>query len=147
MNKVILTGRMVEDPELKTTPGGKSVTTFRIAVNRWGTKEGQQTADFINIVAWEKTAENICRFFTKGRPILIEGSIQVRSYENKDGQKRTAFEVLANTFEFLESKNAASGGNGSYGGDSKASSAGQSPAKSGGFEDFVDIGDDGDLPF
>ena len=101
INCAVLMGRMVGDPELKTTPSGTSVTSFRIAVDR-NTKE--KTADFIDVVAWRQTAEFVTRYFHKGSMIAIHGSIQTRSYEDKNGNKRTAFEVVANNVSFCGRK-------------------------------------------
>lgn len=101
-NLVVLTGRITADVELKTTPSGVSVCTFSIAVDR-GYGENKQT-DFINIVAWRQTAEFICKYFNKGSMIGIEGSIQTRKYQDKNGNTRTAFEVVANNVQFMESK-------------------------------------------
>lgn len=101
INCTVLMGRMVNDPELKTTQSGTSVTSFRIAVDR-NTKE--KTADFIDIVAWRQTAEFVTRYFHKGSMIAIQGSIQTRNYEDKNGNKRTAFEVVANNVSFCVSK-------------------------------------------
>ena len=106
MNNVILIGRLVADPELKTTQSGIEVTSFRIAVDRPYSKDGEKKADFIDIVAWRKTAAFICQYFTKGKPIVINGSLQTRSYETKDGSKRYVTEVLADNVEFVpNSKN------------------------------------------
>ena len=102
-NLVVLTGRLTQDAELKTTPNGVSVTSFSIAVDRRGKGEDKQT-DFINIVAWRQTAEFIAKYFKKGSMIGIEGSIQTRRYQDKDGNNRTAFEVIANNVQFVESK-------------------------------------------
>lgn len=88
-NLVVLTGRLTADPELKTTQSGISVTSFSVAVNRpYRTVEEQQT-DFINVVAWRKTAEFIAKYFKKGNMIGIEGSIQTRKYTDKNGNNRT----------------------------------------------------------
>lgn len=103
MNNVILIGRLVADPELKTTQSGIEVTSFRIAVDRPYSKDGEKKADFIDIVAWRKTAAFICQYFTKGKPIVISGSLQTRSYETKDGSKRSVTEVLADNVEFVPS--------------------------------------------
>lgn len=97
INFAVLMGRLVADPELKTTPSGTSVTSFRIAVDR---NAKEKTADFIDIVAWRQTAEFVTRYFHKGSMIAIQGSIQTRNYEDKNGNKRTAFEVVANTVSF-----------------------------------------------
>ena len=103
-NTVILTGRLTADPELKTTPNGVSVTTFSIAVDR-GYKQGEERqADFINIVAWRSSAEFVSKYFKKGEMIGIEGSIQTRKYTDKNGNNRTAFEVVANNVQFVGGK-------------------------------------------
>ena len=104
MNIAVLMGRMTSTPELKTTPNGVSVTSFSIAVDR-GYGENKQT-DFINIVGWRKTAELICKYFTKGSRIAIEGSIQTRKYQDRDGNNRTIFEVVANNVHFVDTKSA-----------------------------------------
>lgn len=105
LNKVILAGRLTKDSELRTTPSGTPVTQFDIAVNRRGAKDGQQPqADFITIVAWRQTAEFITRYFKKGNAICVVGSIQTRSYTDKNNQKRTATEVVADEAYFVESK-------------------------------------------
>ena len=101
LNKVILGGRLTSDPELKTTPQGTSVATFGIAVNRKG-KDAQ--ADFINCQAWRGTAEFISKYFTKGSSICVTGSIQTRTWEDKQGGKRYATEVNVEEAYFVESK-------------------------------------------
>ena len=103
-NLVVLTGRLTADPELKTTPSGISVTSFSIAVNRNYKSGEEQQADFINIVAWRQTAEFITRYFQKGSLIGVEGSIQTRRYQDSNGNNRTAFEVVVNNAQFVESK-------------------------------------------
>ncbi|BBB90615.1 MAG TPA: single-stranded DNA-binding protein [Methylomusa anaerophila] len=109
MNKVILVGRLAQDPEVRYTQSGKAVASFSLAVNRPGV-QGQRDADFIPIVAWEKLAEICGNNLTKGRLILVEGRLQVRSYETSDGQKRRVTEVIASNIEFLERKQAAAPG-------------------------------------
>ena len=105
LNKVILAGRLTKDSELRTTTSGTPVTQFDIAVNRRGAKEGQQPqADFITVVAWRQTAEFITRYFKKGNAICVVGSIQTRSYTDKNNQKRIATEVVADEAYFVESK-------------------------------------------
>lgn len=104
LNRAILMGRLVADPELRQTPNGISVTAFCIAVERNYSKDKDRKADFINIVAWRQTAEFVSRYFSKGKMIVIEGSIQMRSYEDKNGNKRTAVEVVAENVMFGESK-------------------------------------------
>jgi len=103
-NKVILGGRLTSDPELKTTQSGVQVTSFRLAVNRRG-KDGE--TDFISVTAWRKTAEFITQFFRKGSSICITGSLQTRSWEGQDGQKRTVTEVQADEAFFVDSKSEA----------------------------------------
>ncbi len=105
LNKVVLAGRVVENPELRTTQTGLPVTQFRLAVNKRGAKDGQQPqADFITVVAWRQTAEFITKFFKKGNAICVTGSIQTRSYTDNNNQKRTATEVVADEAYFVESK-------------------------------------------
>lgn len=102
LNKVMLQGRLVVDPDLRSTPNGVSVTAFRIAVNR---NYNRDLTDWIDIVAWRQTAEFVTRYFQKGSMIIVEGSIQTRNYEDKNGNKRTAVEVVADQVYFCESKN------------------------------------------
>lgn len=139
-NLVVLTGRLTADPELKTTPNGISVTSFSIAVSRPYRSGEESQADFINIVAWRQRAEFITKYFKKGSLIGIEGSIQTRKYTDKNGNNRTAFEVVVNNVQFVESKRDSSAANGS------AEPASFSNA---GANDFAEIGDvsDDDLPF
>lgn len=104
-NKVILGGRIARDPELKTTQSGLSVTQFSIAVNRKSTKDQQAPqADFFNVTAWRNTAEFITKFFRKGSSICITGSLQTRSFTDKNGAKREVTEVLADEAYFVDSK-------------------------------------------
>lgn len=103
LNKAILVGRLTADPELKQTPNGLVVTTFRIAIDRAFTaKNTERQADFINIVAWRTSAEFVCKYFKKGSAIGIDGSIQTRDYTDKEGKKRTVFEVVAERVSFVE---------------------------------------------
>lgn len=105
LNVVAIMGRLVADPELRTTQQGTNVCTFRIACERSYTPKGQQRqADFVDIVAWGKTAEFICKFFRKGGMIAIEGSLQTRHYQGKDGSNRTAVGVVANNISFADAK-------------------------------------------
>ena len=114
MNKAILIGRLTRDPELRYTSSNRAVCQFSIAIDRPFTNQstGQREADFINIVAWDKTAENIGKFMTKGRLIAVEGRIQTRNYDNNEGKKVYVTEVIASNVQFLESRNAATNGNG-----------------------------------
>ena len=111
-NLVVLTGRLTADPELKTTPNGVSVCSFSIAVERKYRQGEDRQADFINIVAWRGTAEFVSKYFNKGSMIGIEGAIQTRKYQDKDGNNRTAFEVVANNAHFVESKRSQDNGEG-----------------------------------
>ena len=105
LNCVTLMGRLTADPEVRTTTTGKSVCTVSIAVDRSFARAGEQRqTDFINIVAWESQANFISRYFSKGSMIAIQGSIQTRAYEDKNGNKRTAFEVIAREVSFCGSK-------------------------------------------
>ena len=103
-NLVVLTGRLTAQPELKTTPNGISVCTFGIAVDRAYKKGEEKQTDFLNVVAWRQTAEFVSKWFTKGNLIGIEGSIQTRKFTDKNGNNRTAFEIVANNVHFVESK-------------------------------------------
>ena len=103
-NIVVLTGRLTSDPELKKTQSDVSVTNFSIAVQRAYKSGEEAVVDFINIVAWRSTAEFVCRYFKKGKMIGIEGSIQTRKWVADDGKNHTAFEVVANNVQFVESK-------------------------------------------
>jgi single-strand DNA-binding protein len=102
MNVVVLIGRMVADPELRYTPSGLAVTSFRIAVDRRFKKEGEQTADFIDVVAWKQSAEFAANYLTKGRLVGVEGRLQQRSWVQQDGQKRSKIEVVANSLQGLD---------------------------------------------
>ena len=102
-NKVILIGHLTADPELKQTTSGTSVCSFSIGVNRRFAKQeqGQQTVDFINIVAWRQQAEFVTKYFTKGNPILVCGQLQTRTWTDNQGQKRYATEVMADEVSFV----------------------------------------------
>lgn len=105
MNKCFLIGRLTRDPELRFTQSQVPVATFCIAVDRkFKDQSGERQTDFINIVAWRGTAEFVQKYFQKGSKIVVVGSIQVRSYDDKDGNKRTATEVIADEVEFGDSK-------------------------------------------
>ena len=105
-NKVILMGRLARDVDARQTPSGKTVARFTLAVDRRQGKntQGQQTADFFNIVAWERLADFCSNYLQKGTKILLEGQLQSRSYEAQDGSKRYVTEVVARDIEFAESK-------------------------------------------
>ena len=138
LNCVTLMGRLVADPELRTTTTGKSVANFTIAVDRSYSKSGNKETDFINIVAWESTADFVSKYFSKGSMIALRGEIQTRNYEDKNGNKRTAFEVVAKEVSFCGGKNETSPGQ-------TAAPATPATASAPDFEE-IDV-DDADLPF
>ena len=148
LNKVILCGRLTADPELKQTASGIAVVSFTLAVNRrYQTKSADgaqaQQADFISVVAWRQTAEFISRYFKKGSALCVTGSIQTRSWQDQQGQKRYATEVVADEAMFVDSKNeggAAGGYTDSYNAPSYSSSPAQAPK-------FEELKTDDDLPF
>ena len=108
LNTAIVMGRLTADPELKFTPNNIAVTSFTLAVNRSYAKSREESqTDFIDIVAWRSTAEFITKYFKKGSMIIIQGEIQTRTYQDKDGNKRKACEVVANNVNFAESKKSA----------------------------------------
>lgn len=150
LNRVILMGRLTADPELKQTPNGISVTSFSLAVDRnYAGKGAERQTDFINCVAWRQTAEFISRYFSKGRMIAVEGSLQVRNYVDKNENKRQAVEVVVDQAYFADSKNAApSSPAPSY----QSAAPAYAPAapvafNAGSVEDFQEIDDEDDLPF
>ena len=102
-NRAILIGRLTADPEMRTTPNGINVASFRIAVDRPFSKGAERKADFITITCWRQQAEFVCRYFSKGRAIGVEGSIQTRDYTDRDGNKRNTFEIVADRVFFVES--------------------------------------------
>lgn len=114
-NKVILGGRLTADVELKTTQSGISVCTFSLAVNRKGGKDQEQKTDFITCTAWRQTAEFISRYFKKGSSLCVVGNLQKREWENKDGQKQYATEVVVDEAMFVDSKNDSAGPGGAVG--------------------------------
>ncbi|QPQ35921.1 single-stranded DNA-binding protein [Lysinibacillus sp. JNUCC-52] len=109
INRVVLVGRLVADPELRYTPNGIASCKFRVAVNRPFKNEGEQQADFISCVAWRKQAENLANFMKKGNLIGLEGKIQTGSYEGQDGKKIYTTDVVADSIQFLEPRNSTGG--------------------------------------
>lgn len=106
MNKVFLIGNLTRDPEMRSTQSGVAVCNFSIAVNRRFKKEnGEQETDFLNVIAWRQLAELCAKYLAKGRKVAISGSIQTRTYEAKDGSKRTAWDIVADEVEFLSPQN------------------------------------------
>lgn len=139
MNKVILIGNLTKDPELRYTPNGVAVATFTVAINRPRTNQaGEREADFINIVAWQKLADLCATYLRKGRQAAIEGRIQTRSYDNKEGKRVYVTEVVAENVQFL-------GGRGNEGGDSAGYDPG--PGFGGGNKPSGQRNNDFDDPF
>ena len=149
LNKVFLQGRLVADPELRHTQSGTAVATFRLAVDRdFKDKDtGEKKTDFINVVAWRHTGEFVSRFFTKGRMALVEGRMQVRQYDDRDGNRRYATDVVAENVYFGDSKRD---------GDDRERAPATTDAYSGSYQvggnyqdQFADLtdDDDGELPF
>lgn len=111
MNKVILMGRLARDPELQTTPQGTPVCRFTVAVDRrFSGKDGQRQADFISCTAWRQTAEFVAKWFSKGRMIAVVGSLQTRTWDDKDGKKQYATDVIVDEAYFTGSKSDSNGG-------------------------------------
>lgn len=133
LNKAILMGRLVKDPELRSTNNGTPVCGFTIAVNRRGKDDG---TDFLDIVAWNKTAEFVNKYFAKGQQIVVAGRIQTRTWEDQSGNKRKAVEVVADEVHFAEGKKASQDNN---------PEIGDPMAALGGFAPLADASDD--LPF
>ena len=162
LNKIFLQGRLVADPEMRHTPSGVAVATLRLAVDRdfKDRETGEKKADFINVVAWRATAEFVSRYFTKGRMAIVEGRLQMRDWTDKDGNKRTTAEVVADNVYFGDSKRDGDGGGYSsgYGQGGYAPAGGgygAAPSAPSGFggsdretDQFAELSDDdGDLPF
>ena len=152
LNKVIIMGRLVKDPELRRTQSGTAVTSFRIAVDRdFKGQDGSKQADFFDVVAWRATAEFVSKYFTKGRMAVVEGRLQIREWKDRDGNNRRTAEVVADNVYFGDSRRDAEGA-GSY---SAPPAYGSAPAYGGGYAQpshepsgFAEIDDqDGDLPF
>lgn len=139
LNVVAIMGRMVKDPELKTTNSGKSVCSFRIA-NDSGYKDasGQSQTNWLDVTAWGKTAEFVCKYFPKGALIAIEGRLQSRNYQDKSGNNRNAVEVVVNNVSFAGNKEPAQSQN-------VANRAVSAPVVAN--NEYTPIEDDGDLPF
>jgi single-strand DNA-binding protein len=145
MNKVILMGRLTKDPELRYTSGNNTaVASFTIAVNRRGAKEGQPQADFINIVAWTKTAEFCGKYFTKGLQVVVVGRLQTRTWDDNEGKRHYVTEVVADETYFADSKKG-SGDTGNSAGGSAPRTYSDAPSASG--DGFYPMDEDDELPF
>nr|DAE67042.1 MAG TPA: Single strand binding protein [Bacteriophage sp.] len=151
LNVVAIMGRLVADPELRTTPAGVNVCQFRIACDRNFARQGEQRqADFVDIVAWRAQADFVCKYFSKGSLIAINGRIQTRNYQDKNGNNRTAFAVVAENINFGGSKGTSSAkvdDGGEAAPRSEAWPKADPPANYGGVDDFAVIDDNDDLPF
>ena len=161
LNRIIVMGRLVRDPELRTTQSGVSVTSFTLSGDRdfKSRDSGEKSTDFIDVVAWRQTAEFVCKYFSKGRMAIAEGRLQIREWKDRDGNNRLSADVVADNVYFGDSKRDG-GGDGytpppygnpapSYGG-SQAPAYGGYGAPSGepsGFAEMEDDQDGGDLPF
>jgi single-strand DNA-binding protein len=135
LNKIILMGRLTRDPELRHTQPGIAVASFSLAVERdFNSKDsGEKQTDFVDIVAWRNTAEFVSRYFSKGRMAIVEGRLQIRPWEDRDGNKRRSAEVVADNVYFGDSK--------------REEGSSYSPPPKAAVTDFSEIGPDDDLPF
>ncbi|HDH6713474.1 TPA: single-stranded DNA-binding protein [Staphylococcus aureus] len=141
LNRIVLVGRLTKDPELRSTPNGVNVGTFTLAVNRTFTNaQGEREADFINVVVFKKQAENVKNYLSKGSLAGVDGRLQTRNYENKDGQRVFVTEVVADSVQFLEPKNNNQQPNNNYH-QQRQTQTGNNP-----FDNTIAITDD-DLPF
>ena len=166
LNRIIIMGRLARDPELRHTQAGVAVASFRLAVDRdfKDKATGERATDWIDVVAWRQTGEFVSRYFTKGRMAVVEGRLQMRDWTDKDGNKRTSAEVVADNVYFGDSKRDGEGGgsfssgyrqdggysqpaprSGSYGGGDALSGYGAPPADGDSFSELTT--DDGPLPF
>lgn len=159
LNRIIIMGRLVRDPELRTTQSGVSVTSFTLAVDRdFKSQNGEKNTDFIDVVVWRQTAEFVCKYFTKGRMAVAEGRLQIRDWKDRDGNNRRSAEVVADNVYFGDSKRDSASGD-SYGSPPPYGNPAPAPAYGGGYgggygapsaesSGFAEIDDqDGDLPF
>ena len=140
LNSIIIMGRLTADPELRSTSSGLSVTSFTVAVDRGYVRPGEEKkADFIPVVAWRQTADFVSKYFRKGSMIAVQGSLQSRSFEDKNGNKRVAYEIVADQVSFCGSKSES--GTGNY------DTANHSSYNNSSADDFSSVVDDDDLPF
>ncbi len=109
MNRAVLVGRLTKDPELRYTQSGIAVAGFTVAVNRRFSREGEASADFIPVTVWQKPAENVAKYLSKGSQVAVDGRIQTSSYENKEGQRVYKTEIIADNVEFLSPKGSTKG--------------------------------------
>ena len=150
LNKVVLAGRITADPELKQTPSGVSVLRFTLAVNRRFNKnneQGEQQTDFITMVAWRQTAEFISKYFRKGSAICVTGSIQTRSWQDNQGQKRYATDVVVDEAMFVDSRSEGGSAQGNSYMPDAYSAAPSYSSNVGAAPNFEELNTDDDLPF
>lgn len=156
LNKIFIMGRLTRDPELRRTQSGTPVTSFSLAVDRdYKTQSGEKETDFIDVVAWRATAEFVAKYFTKGRMAVVEGRLQIRAWQDKEGNNRRSAEVVADNVYFGDSRRDSAGSSGgnyannSYGGNNGGYSAPAggyaAPVGGSGFSEIDE--EDGDLPF
>ena len=142
INRVILVGRLTKDPEYRQTPSGVSTATFTLAVNRtFKNKNGEREADFINVVVFRQQAENVDKYLSKGSLAGVDGRIQSRSYENKEGQRVFVTEVVADSVQFMDSKGSNQQNN------QPQQQQGQAPAENNPFANGNDDISESELPF
>lgn len=148
LNVVAIMGRLAADPQLRQTTTGKNVASFRIACDR-GRRDanGQSQADWLDVVAWDRTAEFVCKYFQKGSLIAIDGRLQSRSYQDKNGNNRTAIEIVANNVNFAAPKSANAAPTAAPAPRPAAQAAPAPSYSAGSNDDFALIEDEGDLPF
>ncbi len=152
LNRVILMGRLVRDPELRHTGTGTAVASFSLAVERdfRDKTSGQRTTDFIDVVAWRQTGEFVSKYFQKGRMAVVEGRLQMRDWQDRDGNKRRSAEIVADNVYFADSRQQSDNAAGGY---APASAPSYAPPANQGFgsapaSDFAELSDDdGELPF
>lgn len=155
LNKIFIMGRLTRDPELRRTQSGTPVTSFSLAVDRdYKTQSGEKETDFIDVVAWRATAEFVAKYFTKGRMAVVEGRLQIRAWQDKEGNNRRSAEVVADNVYFGDSRRDSDGSSGNYGNNSYGGNNGGYSAPAGGYaapvggSGFSEIDEeDGDLPF
>ena len=150
LNKVFVMGRLTRDPELRRTQSGTAVASFSLAVDRdYKTQSGEKETDFFDVVAWRTTAEFVAKYFTKGRMAVVEGRLQVRPWQDKDGNNRRSTEIIAENIYFGDSKKDGSGNTENYGAQAYTAPNGGYAAPTGGaYGGFAEIDEeDGDLPF
>ena len=146
LNHIVLMGRLTRDPELRRTGGGIAVASFTLAVDRdFASQGGEKETDFVDIVAWRSTAEFVSKYFTKGRMAVVSGRLQIRNWQDKEGNKRRSAEVVADNVYFGESKRDSMASSGFDQTPPVSYQAPANPAASSDFSTLMD--DDPDLPF